>query len=127
MCIKTTTSAYSFSVKSEMYLKTFYTFALIVAVTATPLESSCSVTSYDDISDAVSSCTTLTISAITVPAKTTLSLSLQSGTVLTLAGTWQWGYAEWDGPLLEISGSGVTVKGDDVVLDGQGLLQFSGD
>lgn len=110
-----------------MYLKTFYTFALIVAVTATPLESSCSVTSYDDISDAVSSCTTLTISAITVPAKTTLSLSLQSGTVLTLAGTWQWGYAEWDGPLLEISGSGVTVKGDDVVLDGQGLLQFSGD
>lgn len=105
-----------------MYLKAFLTFTLAVAVTATPLESSCSVSSYDDISDAVSSCTTLTISDITVPAETTLKLSLKSGTVLTLAGTWQWKYAEWKGPLLQISGSGVTVKGDDVVLDGQGLL-----
>lgn len=106
----------------KAYTKLVLAFALIVVATATPLESSCSVTSYDDISDAVSSCTTLTISDITVPAKTTLKLSLKEGAKVTLAGTWTWKYAEWDGPLLVISGSGVTVEGDDVVLNGQGMI-----
>jgi len=109
----------------KTFTKVFAAFVLAVAARATPLESplqSCTVTSYDDIAAAVSSCTTLTISDITVPAKTTLTLSLKTGAKVTLAGTWKWKYAAWAGPLLQISGSGVTVEGSDLVLNGQGMI-----
>lgn len=98
--------------------------AVVAGASATPLNATCSVSSYDDIAAAVKSCTTLTISDITVPASTTLELSLQTGTTLTIAGTWKWEYAEWAGPLLEIKGSKVTVKGSSAVLDGRGKIWF---
>ncbi|XP_050300104.1 polygalacturonase-like [Anthonomus grandis grandis] len=104
-------------------------FAILAIVSATPtqpLEASCTVTSYDNIAAAVSSCTTLTLKDITVPASTTLSLSLKTGTTLTLAGTFKWEYAEWKGPLFEIKGSKVTVKGDSVTLDGRGAKWWDG-
>ncbi|KAH0998789.1 hypothetical protein HUJ04_005984, partial [Dendroctonus ponderosae] len=66
-----------------------------------PLNASCTVSSYDDVASAVSSCTTLTLKDITVPAETTLQLKLQTGTKLTLEGTFKWEYAEWKGPLME--------------------------
>nr|AEE61589.1 unknown [Dendroctonus ponderosae] len=111
----------------KMFSIVFTVFAAAVVLAATPAESAdCTVTSYDDIADAVASCTTLTISDITVPAETTLQLDLQTGTQLTLAGTWQWEYAKWKGPLFIITGSRVTVKGDNVVLDGQGALWWDG-
>ncbi|KAL1509556.1 hypothetical protein ABEB36_004270 [Hypothenemus hampei] len=110
-------------------IKLFTVVATVAAVYANPvdqLDASCSVSSYDDIATAVSSCTTLTLTDITVPASTTLSLKLQSGTKLTMAGTWKWEYAEWDGPLLEISGSKVTVTGSSVTLDGRGAKWWDG-
>lgn len=85
-----------------------------------PLNASCTVSSYDDVATAVKSCTTLTLKDITVPAETTLELKLQTGTKLTLEGTFKWEYAEWKGPLMEISGSKVTVTGSSVTLDGRG-------
>lgn len=106
-------------------MKTFTIFAcaVVVALNAVPSESAdCTVSSYDDIEEAVNSCTTLTLRDINVPAETTLELKLQAGTKLTLAGTWTWEYAEWKGPLFQITGSGVTVQGDNVVLDGQGKI-----
>lgn len=106
-------------------MKTFTIFAFAVAValnTAIAEAAECTVSSYDKIEEAVNSCTTLTLKDINVPAETTLELKLQAGTKLTLAGTWTWEYAEWKGPLFQISGSGVTVQGDNVVLDGQGRI-----
>ncbi|ENN74449.1 hypothetical protein YQE_08964, partial [Dendroctonus ponderosae] len=90
-----------------------------------PVNASCTVSSYDDVASAVSSCTTLTLKDITVPAETTLELKLQTGTKLTLEGTFKWEYAEWKGPLMEISGSKVTVTGSSVTLDGRGENNFS--
>lgn len=102
---------------------TIFAFAVAIALNAAPADSAdCTVSSYDDIEEAVNSCTTLTLKDINVPAETTLELKLQAGTKLTLAGTWTWDFAKWKGPLFQISGSGVTVQGDNVVLDGQGKI-----
>jgi polygalacturonase len=43
-------------------------------------------------------------------------------------GKTTWGYKEWSGPLLQISGTGITIKGDTgAYLDGQGALWWDGE
>ncbi|KAL4971585.1 Endopolygalacturonase [Aspergillus desertorum] len=57
-------------------------------------------------------CATITLSGITVPSGTTLDLSdLEDDTTVIFEGTTTWEYEEWDGPLLQIKGNGITVKG----------------
>ncbi|KAL1306205.1 hypothetical protein AAFC00_004303 [Neodothiora populina] len=68
------------------------------------------------------SCATIVLSALAVPSGTTLDLTkLNKGTTVIFEGTTTFGYKEWDGPLLSISGTSLTVKGaSGAVLDGQG-------
>jgi len=77
---------------------------------------------------AQSSCATMTLSSLAVPAGTTLDLSkLAAGTTVIFEGTTTFGYKEWAGPLLSIGGSKITVKGaSGSVLDGQGALYWDG-
>ncbi|MDN4175890.1 glycosyl hydrolase family 28 protein, partial [Nocardioides sp. SOB77] len=91
-----------------------------------PVEASCTVTKYADVAAAVQSCSALILKDLTVPAKTTLALNLKSGATLTFQGTLKWGYAEWEGPLIEIKGSKVTVVGTGATLDGQGAKWWDG-
>lgn len=75
------------------------------------------------------SCATITISGVTVPSGETLDLTdLEDGTAVVFAGTTTWEYAEWDGPLLSISGDDIAISGvDGHVLDGQGALWWDGE
>lgn len=75
------------------------------------------------------SCATITISGVTVPSGDTLDLTdLEDDTAVVFAGTTTWEYAEWDGPLLSISGTGIKVSGaSGHVLDGQGALWWDGE
>ncbi|KAJ6172127.1 Endopolygalacturonase [Penicillium chermesinum] len=58
------------------------------------------------------SCSTIILSDVAVPSGTTLDLSdLEDDTTVIFEGETTWGYKEWDGPLLQISGTGITVKG----------------
>ncbi|KAJ5668945.1 hypothetical protein N7462_010015 [Penicillium macrosclerotiorum] len=58
------------------------------------------------------SCSTIILSNVAVPSGTTLDLSdLEDDTTVIFEGETTWGYEEWDGPLLQISGSGITIKG----------------
>ncbi|KAJ5118208.1 hypothetical protein N7448_009922 [Penicillium atrosanguineum] len=58
------------------------------------------------------SCSTIILSDVAVPSGTTLDLSdLEDDTTVIFEGETSWGYEEWDGPMLEISGTGITVKG----------------
>ncbi|KAJ5151105.1 uncharacterized protein N7482_010357 [Penicillium canariense] len=65
------------------------------------------------------SCSTIILSSVAVPSGTTLDLSdLEDDTTASFIqspvifeGETTWGYEEWDGPLLQISGSSITVKG----------------
>ncbi|KAJ8963047.1 hypothetical protein NQ318_018510 [Aromia moschata] len=105
---------------------------LLLGVSATSLNAtlpraSCTVTSYDQVQTALSSCSDITISGIEVPAGTTLSLHLQDGAKVTFDGRITFGFQNWGGPLMVIQGKGITVEGAaGHVLDGQGELYWDG-
>lgn len=79
-------------------------------------------------SQSQASCATIVLSALAVPSGTTLDLSkLSSGTTVIFEGETTWGYKEWDGPLLQISGTDITVKGaSGAVLNGGGSSYWDG-
>ncbi|KAJ5657882.1 uncharacterized protein N7484_001531 [Penicillium longicatenatum] len=75
------------------------------------------------------SCSTIILSAVAVPSGTTLDLSdLEDDTTVIFEGETTWGYEEWDGPLLQISGTGITVKGaSGAYLNGDGSRWWDGE
>ncbi|KAI1259018.1 polygalacturonase [Xylariaceae sp. FL1019] len=75
------------------------------------------------------SCSTLILSALAVPAGETLDLSdLPDDTTVTFEGTTTFGYAEWDGPLMQIEGTGIKIIGaSGAVLNGNGASYWDGD
>ncbi|KAJ5921005.1 hypothetical protein N7466_009331 [Penicillium verhagenii] len=75
------------------------------------------------------SCSTIILSAVAVPSGTTLDLSdLEDDTTVIFEGETTWGYEEWDGPLLQISGTGITIKGaSGAYLNGDGSRWWDGE
>ncbi|KAE8897449.1 hypothetical protein PF005_g29991 [Phytophthora fragariae] len=68
----------------------------------------------------ISSCSTITVGSLTVPAGVTLDLSqAKNGATINFTGTTTFGTAKWAGPLVSVSGNSLTVKGSGT-LDGQG-------
>jgi hypothetical protein len=58
------------------------------------------------------SCSAIIIKDMTVPAGTTLDLTkLKTGTSVTFQGTTTFGYKEWEGPLISVSGTNLKVTG----------------
>ncbi|KAG9192315.1 polygalacturonase [Alternaria panax] len=82
-----------------------------------------------EASKSQSSCATIVLSDVAVPAGTTLDLtSLADGTTVIFEGTTTWGYSEWKGPLLDIRGNKITVKGaKGSVLNGDGARWWDGE
>ncbi|KAK6498386.1 hypothetical protein TWF481_010977 [Arthrobotrys musiformis] len=74
------------------------------------------------------SCSTIVISALAVPSGVTLNLEkLKEGTTVIFKGRTTFGYAEWEGSFISISGNKITIKGENgSVLDGQGALWWDG-
>ncbi|KAK3197409.1 hypothetical protein GRF29_216g87344 [Pseudopithomyces chartarum] len=74
------------------------------------------------------SCSTITLNNVAVPAGTTLDLTkLNSGTTVIFQGTTSFGYKEWSGPLISVSGTKITVKGaSGHVIDGNGAKWWDG-
>lgn len=67
------------------------------------------------------SCSTITLNSLVVPAGTTLDLTkLKKGTHVVFKGTTTFGYKEWSGPLVSISGDSLTIDGTGATLDGDG-------
>nr|ACP18831.2 endopolygalacturonase 1 [Chrysomela tremula] len=91
------------------------------------LGGSCTIKEFSQVSSVISSCTNIVISGLSVPGGKTLDLKLKKGTTLTFEGKTVFGVAHWDGPLLQISGEKITVKGaSGSVLDGQGAKYWDG-
>ncbi|KAF7881315.1 hypothetical protein EAF00_011988 [Botryotinia globosa] len=80
------------------------------------------------VSKSKTSCATIVLSALSVPSGTTLDLTgLKSGTQVIFEGTTTFGYEEWSGPLVSVSGTDITVKGAaGSKLDGQGAKYWDG-
>lgn len=74
------------------------------------------------------SCATIVLSSVVVPSGTTLDLtSLNSGTQVIFEGTTTFGYEEWSGPLIAVSGTSITVTGaSGNVIDGGGSRWWDG-
>ncbi|KAK0108479.1 Polygalacturonase [Cadophora gregata] len=64
------------------------------------------------VSKSKASCATIVLSNIAVPSGTTLDLTkLNSGTKVIFQGTTTFGYEEWSGPLISVSGTNIDVSG----------------
>ncbi|KAF2850129.1 glycoside hydrolase family 28 protein [Plenodomus tracheiphilus IPT5] len=74
------------------------------------------------------SCTAIVIKDMTVPAGTTLDLTkLKTGTTVTFQGTTTFGYKEWEGPLISVSGTNIKVSGaSGHLIDGNGAKWWDG-
>ncbi|PSN60435.1 Endopolygalacturonase 1 [Corynespora cassiicola Philippines] len=104
--------------------------AFVAAAPAT-LENRASGCTFTDAASAIKgkgSCSTITLSNINVPAGTTLDLTkLKDGTTVIFEGTTSFGYKEWKGPLISVSGNKLTVKGaSGHVIDGNGAKWWDG-
>ncbi|PMD23778.1 glycoside hydrolase family 28 protein [Hyaloscypha hepaticicola] len=74
------------------------------------------------------SCATIVLNNVAVPSGTTLDLTgLTSGTHVIFEGTTTFGYEEWSGPLVSVSGTSITVTGaSGSVIDGGGARWWDG-
>ncbi|KAF7856819.1 hypothetical protein EAF04_009582 [Stromatinia cepivora] len=74
------------------------------------------------------SCATIVLSALAVPSGTTLDLTgLNQGTKVIFEGVTTFGYEQWSGPLVSVSGTDITVtQSGNARLDGQGALWWDG-
>ncbi|RLN38534.1 hypothetical protein BBO99_00009468 [Phytophthora kernoviae] len=82
--------------------------------------SNCNLTGTYEKGTDISSCSTVTIGSLTVPAGVTLDLSkAKKGATIEFTGTTTFGTQKWEGPLVLLSGSDLTIEGSGT-LDGQG-------
>ncbi|KAI1780529.1 endopolygalacturonase [Hypoxylon cercidicola] len=74
--------------------------------------ASCTFTSAASLAAGKGSCKNIVLNGIAVPAGTTLDLTgLKDGTSVTFQGTTTFGYKEWKGPLISVSGTNIAVSG----------------
>lgn len=74
------------------------------------------------------SCATIVLNSLAVPSGTTLDLTnLNAGTEVIFQGTTTFGYEEWSGPLVSVSGTNIIVNGaSGNKLDGNGAKYWDG-
>ncbi|KAJ3175249.1 hypothetical protein HDU87_006331 [Geranomyces variabilis] len=91
--------------------------------------ASCHLTKYSKsaVAAAVSSCSNIILDGLQVTGGETLDLSkLKAGANVLFRGTTTFEHANWQGPLVVVSGSDITVDGTGATLDGQGALYWDG-
>ncbi|XP_060534909.1 polygalacturonase-like [Cylas formicarius] len=106
-----------------------FSFVLLTLLTkASPASAEpCVVTQFDEVEAATKTCLDIVLDNLFVPANVTLKLNLTDGATVTFKGNITFGYAIWDGPLVTINGTSITVKGaEGSVCDGQGQLYWDG-
>jgi len=116
---------------SKTTAKTTSTKAAYTTTKASSTAKAATACTFTNAASAIASkkaCTSIVIDAISVPAGTTLDLTgLNTGTSVTFQGNTSFGYAEWVGPLVSISGTNIHVIGaSGSVLDGLGSYYWDG-
>lgn len=103
----------------------------VVAAPAAELDgraSSCTFTDAAAAAKGKTSCSSIVLKGITVPAGQTLDLTgLKDGTRVTFSGTTSFGYKEWKGPLISVSGNNILIDGaSGHLIDGNGAKWWDG-
>ncbi|KAI0703008.1 endo-polygalacturonase PG1 [Cytidiella melzeri] len=83
------------------------------------------IASLDDVAAAVK-CTTVVINAFTVPAGEEFTLSLATGTTVTMNGDVTFGEQNWAGPLFQVSGTNINFNGNGHTFNGNGAFYWDG-
>jgi polygalacturonase len=91
--------------------------------------ASCTFSDASVASASKKDCATIVLDNIAVPSGTTLDLTdLTSGTSVIFEGETTWGYEEWSGPLLSISGENIAISGSSGhILNGGGAQWWDGE
>ncbi|XP_066246247.1 polygalacturonase-like [Euwallacea similis] len=91
------------------------------------VDAQCIIKQYEDVEEMVKSCQDIVIDGVIVPGGEQLQIALNEGSTLTFRGRTTFTFYEWSGPLVSISGNGITVRGESgSLLDGQGQLWWDG-
>ncbi|KAK7419265.1 hypothetical protein QQX98_003417 [Neonectria punicea] len=123
--------AVSQTVSKAAAISTLVTSTKSAVADTTPVAdaNACVVTEYAQIASAVASCTDIVLSDLSMPASSTLDLqSLQTGAVVTFAGTTTFGTtADDDFDPIVISGDSITIAGAaGHVIEGNGAAYWDG-
>nr|BAB69585.1 polygalacturonase [Kluyveromyces wickerhamii] len=113
-----------------LFNKNLIILSSAILTSASPLEKrdSCTLTGSTTGGSGVNGCSAVIVKDVSVPAGKTLDLTgLKSGATVTFEGTTSFGYQEWEGPLISIAGSGITVTGaSGNLIDGDGARWWDG-
>nr|AHJ09934.1 glycoside hydrolase family 28 [Diabrotica virgifera virgifera] len=107
-------------------------FSVIVATIAIPFNSTknigdgCTISNIWEVENVVKNCKNIVVNNLYVPGGQKLELKLHSGTVLKFQGTTTFQHSNWEGPLVEITGSNLHVSGAGAILDGLGAQYWDG-
>lgn len=90
--------------------------------------TTCTFTNAASASKSKKDCATIVLSSIAVPSGTTLDLTdLEDGTHVIFEGITTFGYEEWSGPLVSVSGTDITVTASSgAYFDGDGSRWWDG-
>ncbi|QRW03594.1 polygalacturonase [Ceratobasidium sp. AG-Ba] len=100
--------------------------SLAPAFLASPVERCTgTISSLSDVAVAIK-CTTININSFTVPAGQTFQLDAPTGATVNMLGDVTFGYAEWAGPLFQLTGTSITFNGNGHTFNGQGELYWDG-
>jgi len=93
-----------------------------------PNGTPCTFTAAPDVIISKAACATIFLGNMVVPAGTTLDLTkLNEGTDVIFQGNTTFGYQEWTGPLISVSGSNISVSGaEGHLIDGGGARWWDG-
>ncbi|KAL1505593.1 hypothetical protein ABEB36_005122 [Hypothenemus hampei] len=87
---------------------------------------SCIVSKFEEVNASLT-CQQIILDNLSVPAGVTLKLNLTNGAEVVFRGNTSFGYEQWDGPLVTINGTNITVRGESgSVIDGLGQYYWDG-
>ncbi|EUC64276.1 endo-polygalacturonase PG1, partial [Rhizoctonia solani AG-3 Rhs1AP] len=103
----------------------FSIFSLILAGCVTSQDCISTISSIDDVAEAVK-CKIININAFTVPPNVTFNLSLLENATVNMLGNVTFGVFNWAGPLFQVSGKQVLFNGNGYFFDGNGPAYWDG-
>ncbi|XP_060534872.1 polygalacturonase-like [Cylas formicarius] len=109
-----------------MLLRAWVSFCVILFFPRA-LALDCVLHDFESVQSITKTCTDIVVDNLFVPAGETLALNLLNGSTLTFKGNTSFGYTNWQGYLVKITGNGLTVAGEaGSFLDGLGPLYWDG-
>lgn len=76
-------------------------------------DTECVVNEYDEVENALETCTNIVIDNIIVPAGKQLTLNIRDGSIVTFRGNTTFEQEFWQGPLVHINGSNFMIRGEE--------------